>query len=471
MEEKTIFEKVCTIMDWDIEDGFTAEQVIQLRGFKAQHIPDALIVDIVYKGSLGRWGASQDVDSESKLSKRIERAIRKTVNSTVLADKTTNNKFMAIQNFYTYCSNVSRRDDIVSEAERISESVWNEELAIKRLDERLATMFKKKPDKDKYDEAVVRLKEIWRFTDIDIEGFRYFVCQTRSEFINPSLNKSLYIYSLTKKTGKTSISRALISILNGEKSSKDAGKYESSLAIEMQYNDYAKPVATEAKAVLCEESMPKDSSKAYGQIKAMLTGNSVKYNQKYGKIINLPARRHYIFTSNEDPSDFIQDSKERRFIPIHMREEPKQISFDEIFSVWKQFAVNCEPESDWQIWYNSFDDVDGLMSKDIQEYEAMLLSSTEIHTDIKNMTGTYITTGAFHRMIITGKASRDERKAINEACTKLFGKQAAPSKWRVNDVLEVLNERVSYQGFESDEDVLDELDKEILKESVKGLPF
>lgn len=471
MEEKTIFEKICAIMDWKIDDGLTAEQIIQLRGFKIQQIPDDLIVDIVYKGSLGRWAASQDVDTEKKLSKCIERAIRKTVNSTVLADKATNNKFMAIQNFYIYCSNVSRRDDIVSEAEKIAESVWNEELAVKRLDERLAEMFKEKPSKEKYNKAVARLKDIWRFTDSDIEGFRYFICQTRSDFINPSLNKSLYIYSLTKKTGKTSVSRALISILNGEKTSKDAGKYESSLAIEMQYNDYAKPVATEAKAVLCEESMPKDSSKAYGQIKAMLTGNSVKYNQKYGKIVNLPARRHYIFTSNEDPSDFIQDSKERRFIPIHMREEPKQLSFDEIFNVWKQFAVNCEPESDWQIWYNSFDDVDGLMFKDIQEYEAMLLSSTEIHADIKNMTGTYITTGAFHRMIIPGKASRDERKAINEACTKLFGKQAAPSKWRVNDVLEVLNERVSYQGFESDEDVLDELDKEILKESVKGLPF
>ena len=463
MEGKTIFEKICAIMDFEVEEGITAEEVIQLRGYTAKQIPEEIIVDIVYKGSLGRWAASQNVDTERKLAKKIERAIRKTVNSIVLADRATNNKFMAIQNFYSYCSNVSRRDDVVSEAEKIAESVWNEELAVKRLDERIAEMFKEKPCKNKYNEAAIKLKDIWGFSDTEIEGFRYFVCQSRNKFINPSLNKSLYIYSLTKKTGKTSVSRALISILNGETCSENAGKYESSLAIEMQYNDYAKPVATEAKAVLCEESMPKDSSKAYGQIKAMLTGNSVKYNQKYGKIVNLPARRHYIFTSNEDPSDFIQDGKERRFIPIHMKEEPKQISFEKIFNVWKQFATNCEPESDWQIWYNSFDDVDGLMSKDIEYYKAKLLTTNEIHNELQQMTGTYVSTGFFHDRLAVGKATRDEKKAINESCEELFGKQPYPSKWRVSDVNQALSDKVSYMTSDYEE--------EEVKQLVKGLPF
>ena len=147
MEGKTIFEKICAIMDFEVEEGITAEEVIQLRGYTAKQIPEEIIVDIVYKGSLGRWAASQNVDTERKLAKKIERAIRKTVNSIVLADRATNNKFMAIQNFYSYCSNVSRRDDVVSEAEKIAESVWNEELAVKRLDERIAEMFKEKPCK------------------------------------------------------------------------------------------------------------------------------------------------------------------------------------------------------------------------------------------------------------------------------------------------------------------------------------
>ena len=448
--EKTIFSKICEIMDWDVTDGMTAEQVIQFRGIKAQEIPESIIVDIVHAGSLARWGASQNVDSEKKLAKALEKAIRKTVNSTVLSNKATNNKFAAIQNFYIYCTGISRRDKIVSEAETIAEQVWNEELAIVRLNERLAKMFKDKPCKDKYDDAVRQIKDIWGFDDVDIEGFRYFVCQTRNEFINPSMNKSLYVYSLLKKTGKTSVSRAIVSILNGETSASEAGKYESSLAVEMQYNDYAKPVATEARAVLCEESMPKDSSKAYGQIKAMLTGNSVRYNQKFGKITNLPARRHYIFTSNESPSEFIQDGSERRFIPIHMKEEPKQISFDKIFDIWKQFATNCIPEPDTQIWYNSFEHVEGLRSKNIEYFKAKLLTTPQILVDLQALNVAHVSTGFFHDRLILGKSSRDERAAVKDAVIEVIGEEDHPSKWNRLNAIEKINNAIDYFGGSSE---------------------
>src|SRR5678810_543640 len=88
-------------------------------------------------------------------------------------------------------------------------------------------------------------------------------------------------------------------------------------------------------------------------IRDRLTSNSCYYNKKYGRIIPMQAKRFYIYTSNDDITDFIQDTSERRFIQILMNKMPKQISFDEIYDIWKTFAQNCIPEPDWQEWYNT----------------------------------------------------------------------------------------------------------------------
>ena len=111
-------------------------------------------------------------------------------NSTALSNKATQQVPRA---FYTY-------ESIIATTSGGKDSqVWHGELAVARLNERVGEMFKDAPDKSKYNEAVARMKEIWNFSDIDIEGLKYFVCQTREEHINPSLNKSLYIYSEAKK--------------------------------------------------------------------------------------------------------------------------------------------------------------------------------------------------------------------------------------------------------------------------------
>ena len=177
------------------------------------------------------------------------------------------------------------------------------------------------------------------------------------------------------------------------------------------------------------------------------------------------------FTSNDAPTEFIQDESERRFFTIKLDKTPKQISFEKIYDIWKEFCINAQPEPNWQEWYNSFKHVDGLMASEIQYFTSKLLTTPSIYAELAQLQGTYVSSGFFHDRLAVGKATRDEKKAINEACEKLFGEQPFPSKWRIAKVSEVLSEKSNFAGMESDEDVLDELDKEILKESVKGLPF
>ena len=176
---------------------------------------------------------------------------------------------------------------------------------------------------------------MWGFTDAEIDALRYFVCQTREENFNPSLNKSIYFWSEKKQTGKTSVARALASVLNGGTSVIDGGNYESTFSVELQLNPHDLPASCKYNCVILDEAMPKDSSKSYGRVKSMLTSNNVTYNQKFSRIQNLKAKRFYLFTSNEDIRQLIQDDSERRLIEIQMNDRPVQISFEEIYSIWK----------------------------------------------------------------------------------------------------------------------------------------
>src|SRR5678816_4881254 len=128
------------------------------------------------------------------------------------------------------------------------------------------------------------------------------------------------------------------------------------------------------------------------------------------------------YTSNDDITDFIQDTSERRFIQILMNKMPKQISFDEIYDIWKTFAQNCIPESDWQEWYNTFEDIDGLQKKDIDYFKNEILNNPFVLNTIKNLTGYSLTLKSFEDLLVRGKTTRDERKNLSLALESLIGK-------------------------------------------------
>ena len=382
-------------------------------------IPNTDAIDIVYSGGLQRWAEQQRPETKEELYTIILRAINRTISDPVFNDRNRVNVYPALGNFFFYCQRLDRTGKAAKEAESISDYVWNTVIAKRNLKERVDKMFSEKPDKAKFENAKNRVKQIWKFSDKDIDAIRYFVCQTKEKKLNPSMNKSIYLWGTTKQTGKTSIARAIVTILNGDVFD-NFGKYESTLNNEMQYNDHDIPAAALYNAVLLDEAMPKDSRKSYGLIKQVLTSDVCKYNQKYGAITRIPAKRYYFCTSNDDIGDFVQDASERRFYAIKMDSVPEQISFEEIYNVWKEFCINAEPERNWQIWYNSFSFVDGMATKDMHE----VINEIIIKRDDLFMTMSgkpYITSKSVADRIFKNEPTKEQKTAVRSAMENLFG--------------------------------------------------
>ena len=458
------YKKIAEIMCWECPDGMSYEELFKLEVNNPAAVPNYRIIDVAHAGDIRAWARQQDCASERELIELIKKTMRIAINAPQFADKKTRDIFPPLYNFHLYCQRVDRSGKLNEEAEAIAEMAWNGVLAVKRLNERTAAMFAETPDPEKFQNAAAKIKKIWGFSDNEIEAFRYFVCQCRHEGHNPSMNKSLYLFSNTKRTGKTSIARALVAVLNGELSMDAAGAYESTLATEMQYNDHALPLCAQSNAVLLDEMLPKDSKKAYGQIKSMLTSNTCHFNPKYQRVVTLPAKRFYIFTSNDELSDFIQDDKERRFIPIFMERMPEQISFEEIYQIWKDFAQNCTPEPNWQVWYNSFAEVDGLLTKEKDYYKNAIKGDEVLLSIIKGLEGYFVGPPLFNNHLLVGKHTREERKAVLAAMHELFGEPYSPSRWKKSTVIEVLT-RDDDTAFLTPEDI------SINSPEAKGLPF
>ena len=461
---KINFKKLCEIMLWTKYEGETYEDVFKRQDIKPSQIPNSKLIEVVHSNSLENWAKFGKFESLEELKDEITYILRMAIVNPIIHDRDMQKLFPPIYNFCVFASSLDKRGKITSEAEKIAETAWYGELANLRLKEKTDKIFSVKPDSAKYTEASEKIKKIWGFSDVEIDAFRYFICQTRHENHNPSMNKSLYLSSGKKRTGKTTVARALASVLNGEKSIMAGAKFESSFNKELQINDHDLPYAAQYNCVILDEMMPRDSRKSYGRVKSMLTSNTCSYNQKYGRIMTIEAKRYYIYTSNDDISEFIQDSSERRFIQINMDRLPAQISFEAIYDIWKQFAQNCTPEKDWQEWYNTFDDIDGVERNDTLSYKAELLSNKSIIEAINNRSDYTLTLKFFADLMITGKATRDERKTLKMAIVELCGEPNG-ARWSRKTVSEKLQEAIDNQ---ENEDVLEGIEYE---DYTDNLPF
>ena len=462
---KIDFKKLCEVMTWERAKGESFEDTFNRQNIKPTQIPNAKIVEVVHSNSLEDWAKKGKFESAEDLKNEIIKIMKGAINDRINHDKDMQKLFPPIHNFCIFSTNTDRRGKLTIEAERISEIAWYGELAELRLKEKTDKIFKMKPDKEKYKKASEKLQKVWGFSDVEVDAFRYFICQSRAEKHNPSLNKSLYLFSGKKKTGKTTVARAIASVLNGETSLIDATKYESSFNQELQIGNHDLPMAAQYNCVILDEAMPKDSRKSYGRVKSMMTSNSCTYNQKYGRIITVEAKRYYIYTSNDDISEFVQDSSERRFIQINMEREPKKISFEKIYDYWKEFAQHCEPEENWQDWYDSFADVIGIERKDISSFKDILLSNGSILQSIKSTTDYTITLKFFSDLMIVGKPTREERKSLKKALEEVIGEPNG-YRWNRLEVEERLSNKIEEQKN------ADLINSVISEEDLKtGLPF
>ena len=417
LKENTILSKVNELMCWDAYPEETHEDVFIRNGNKLNDLPSSEIIDIVYIGGIHKWAESLTVGSQEYLYESVVTAMRKCISEPVFYDKKKIDSFPVLSNFFYYCQRLDRSGKIASEAESIADISWNGVICRRNLAENVAKIFKEKPDKQKYLDAVSKIRKIWGFTEKEVDAIRYYVCQVRHEKHNPSMNKCIYLWSKSKQTGKTTIARAIVTILNGDKFDY-YGKYESTLSTEMSYNEHDLPLSALYNAVLLDEAMPKDTKKSYGAIKRVLTSSSCNYNPKFRQVINIKCKRFYFFTSNDDIIDFVQDDSERRFFAINIEAKPEQLSFDDIYSLWLQFCTNATPEGDWQKWYDSFDFVDGLATKDCNEIKNEILLNSDTLFGIG--AGTYTTVKKVASGLFKNEPTREQKKSVGEAMAELF---------------------------------------------------
>lgn len=412
----TDFQKIVDVMCWEVYDDETPERVFSRNGNFLNALPSSTVVDIVHAGGLLKWAESQNVKSKKQLYDKIIFAARKTISDPVFQDKKRIDTFPPFANFFYYCQKIDRNGKLAQTAEDISDAAWLT-VCRRNLDENLKKMFSVKPDKQRFEAVKKRISEIWDFTEKDVDAIRYFVCQSRHENHNPSLNKSLYFWGHEKQTGKTTIARALVTILNGDVFDS-FGTYESTFNKEMQFNDHDLPLAALYNAALMDEAMPKDSRKSYGLLKQILTSNSCYYNQKFMSIKHVNCNRFYVFASNDDISDFVQDEKERRFYSINFVKQPSFLTFDEIYNIWLEFAVNCEPEDDWKKWYDSFELVNGIEHKDVKEVVNEIMLNAETFFGV--LSGTYTTVKKIAGQIFKNEPTREQKRSVSTAMEKLF---------------------------------------------------
>jgi hypothetical protein len=230
-------------------------------------------------------------------------------------------------------------------------------------------------------------------------------------------------------------------VLNGEENVNNISLYESNISKELQFSEHDLPVAAYSNAVLLDEAMPNDTKKIYGQLKSVITSRGCKYNPKFNSVIHLDCRRNYLFTSNEDISEFIKDDSDRRFIVINNENKPEYLTFDEIFNIWKLFCIHATPRMNFPEWYSEFDFIEGIQTKDKSEIISSIVNNASIVNELENSQAYQISIGYFYRKLSNSDIpQRDVKKIIRLACEELFGNYFVPSCWKRTDILKKIKE-------------------------------
>ena len=445
-------DKIVNIMRWTIREGEESGDVFAREGAKLEWLAGLEnVIDVVHAGGLRQYAELlNDISSLNDLTSKLRKVCYEPVTSPFLSSKETKNFFKPLLQFENYCSTLNRRGGFADTCEMVAEAAWHGKLSRKLLQQRCNEMFNVTKDIDKYNAAAGKIKQIWYFNDTDISALNYFVQQCRSDDFNPSQNKALYFFGSQKQTGKTTLAHAIATVLNADEFN-NFGKYESSFAKEMGFNDHDLPLACQWNCVTLDEAMPKDSKKSYGNVKAMFTSKSFNYNPKFRQVVTIPAKRNYILTSNDDIKDFIQDNKERRFYAINFNRKPLQLSFDDIYDIIKDFCINAQPPNDitLQEWYDSFPFFSGVAEKAMEEAMSEILHNYDYFSFLKDYS---VSVKNIADKLYKNEPTREQKKAVEEALEVLGAERYANKRYNVKKILDIITRRMESEGVKVDDD-------------------
>lgn len=343
-----------------------------------------------------------------------------------------------------------------------AEGLWLTGYERRALETRRNAVFSGEKSTDIYLGAKTKITEIYGFSADDLERVRYFVCQARRNGSDPALNRSLYIWSGEKMTGKTTVAKIVAGILNGwdtwQEVTRNAGSYMSDIPCELQFGTFDRPKGTRNACVVMDEAFAgKTTAKYYGKFKTALTSDTCDVQIKFGGTYPVRCTRNYIFTSNNDIASVVADESERRMMVVRMR-KPRQIPYTEIFDIWRAFIVNAPDEEDVAAWYvRTAQEIKGEKGIQREDIASAFLSEDfrSRLTDRQAISQYQIAYPHFFTQYITAVFDVKTRvDVVKEAVCDVFGEPKASGTrkyYNISEVLQVVNNAVNaadVQGYD-----------------------
>lgn len=374
----------------------------------------------------------------------------------------------------------SKQAQIDKYPQAISGEMWHGDYASTKREKVVARMFDCERDLIRYKAACARLTACYGMSELDEKKLHFFVCQVRAgrEFPD-SLRRMLYLWGKTKKTGKTTLAKALVCVLNGSEDMEEYTKFSTTLQTEMQIKNFSVPKIAECRCAMMDECFFADMSKVYADFKKMITGRDGTARLPYGQEFRWQGLPNYISTSNEPLVAFIKDWNDRRYLSINFESEPKETMTDgEVIELVKEYCVNA-PDIDFHEWaaelYKKANEK-GEKTERAEEF-AIEMQKEEFLSYIKN--ATYIAGNKFaadNRISAKwfvdffvrsmGAEAHKRRAEILEAARMVFGDKYNDRFWLLDDLRARADELARGDG----EDEEDEENNK-LEEDNEKLPF
>ena len=372
----------------------------------------------------------------------------------------------------------SKQDKMDKYPQAISGEMWHGDYARTKREKVVSRMFDRPRDLTRYNAAYERMVACYGLSEMDEKKMHFFVCQVRAgrEFPD-SLRRMLYLWGRTKKTGKTTLAKALVCVLNGSEDIEEYTKFATDLQTEMKIKTFSVPKIAECRCAMMDECFFADMSKVYADFKKMITERDGSARLPYGQEFQWKGLPNYISTSNEPLVAFIKDWNDRRYLSINFESEPKETMTDgEVIELVKEYCVNA-PDIDFHEWADELykkANEKGEKTERAEEF-ALEMQKEEFLSYIKN--ATYIAGNRFaadNRISAKwfvdffvrsmGTEAHKRRAEILEAARMVFGEKYNDRFWLLDDLRKRADEIARGDGEE--EEAQNKLD-----EDTEKLPF
>lgn len=421
-----------------------------------------------------------DFDSREEIERAIVELCRSMCDDKWLGSKQTQTSIPSMRCLLRRFTDIfGKQSQIDKYPAAISGEMWHGNYARVRREKIIGCMFDRERNLTRYNAARERLTACYGLSEIDEKKLHFFVCQVRAgrEFPD-SLRRMLYIWGKTKKTGKTTLAKSLVCVLNGSEDVDGYAYFCTTLQNEMQIKGFSVPKIAECRCAMMDECFFSDMSKVYADFKKLITGRDGSARLPYGQEFQWQGLPNYISTSNEPLVNFIKDWNDRRYLSINIEREPRQKMTDgEVVELVKEYCVNA-PDIDFHDFADDiFDAADergeqteradefalDMQKEDFLAYinNANYVAGNKFATDNKISCKFFV--DYFARQM--GSEAQKRRKEITKAAEDVFGERYMGRFWLLDDLRKRADELKRGQ-YESEQE-----NKVESEEETNKLPF